>query len=117
MFVSTNRISAKRGFGDHLEKSFFDRGGMEDQPGFPGFKLWKKGYNRKYDEFLPVASWKSKPDFEQRTSSEAFRQSYANPQSGYNAGSVKFGGFEVRLMSLPTEDHKLTIPTGTFSLL
>ncbi len=100
-----------------MEKSFSARGGMEDQPGLPRFELWKKEYNREYDEFLPVGHWKSKPDFEQWTSKEALSQSYANSQSGYNAGSVKFGGFEVPLMSLLPEYHKLTIPTGAFSLL
>ncbi len=41
MFVSTNRIRTKKGLGDRLEERFAELRGIDDQPDFLGFELWK----------------------------------------------------------------------------
>ena len=60
MFVSTNRLKAKKGYGHELEERFARRGGVEGQSGFLGFELWRKETDADCDEYLVVTHWESK---------------------------------------------------------
>jgi heme-degrading monooxygenase HmoA len=60
MFVATNRLTIKAGFGQELEQHFGRRGGVEQQPGFLGFELWKREKDADHEEYLVVTRWESK---------------------------------------------------------
>ena len=47
MFVGTNRIRVKKGAGGLLEERFVERRGVERQPGFLGFAMWR---SKAYDD-------------------------------------------------------------------
>ena len=117
MFVSTNRIRTRKGFGDCLEEQFTIRGGIEDQPGFLGFELWKDENGLDYDEFLLVTHWESKADFNRWTDSDAFKHSPSYARIDHMASRPQSGGFEVRLMSIPSEEHALLIPNEGLNIL
>ena len=41
MFVGTNRIKIKKGYGKELEELFRSRGEVAREPGFVDFELWR----------------------------------------------------------------------------
>ena len=57
MYVVTNRISIAPGNGADLEERFGPRGGVENQPGFKGFELWKQTQEADHEEYLVVTHW------------------------------------------------------------
>ena len=117
MFVSTNRIRTEKGLGDRLEKRFMERSGIEDQPGFLGFELWKDEHSRDYEEFLLVTHWDSKSAFYRWIRSDSIRSKHPGIQFNLIAGQSEFVGFEVRHVSLPPGAQGVAVPNEAFSLL
>lgn len=100
MFVATNRLKIKEGFGQELEQQFGRHSGVEQQPGFLGFELWKLGKETDHEEYLVVTHWESKEAHNSWTRSEAFRQAHAGPRPEFLIGG-EFSSYEVRLSSQP----------------
>jgi heme oxygenase (staphylobilin-producing) len=50
MFVATNRIKIKKGFGEQLEELFRSRGEVAKEPGFVDFELWRQDDTDDHEE-------------------------------------------------------------------
>ena len=59
MFIATNRIKVKTGYGDTLESMFKARGAVQDHAGFISFELWKMRNTPEHEEFLVVTHWET----------------------------------------------------------
>ena len=59
MYVATNRIKVAKPHGAELEERFGPRGGVEKQPGFLGFELWRSDKEMDHEEYLVVTHWES----------------------------------------------------------
>ena len=101
MFVGTNRIRVKRGSGHQLEERFAQQGGVEDQPGFIGFEMWKLDDDGDFEEYLIVSHWKSKDAQAAWIRSDGFRHAHAGPRADFIMGHARFQGYQVRLASKP----------------
>ncbi|MFQ6027707.1 MAG: antibiotic biosynthesis monooxygenase family protein [Dehalococcoidia bacterium] len=101
MFVATNRLQVKPGSGSDLEDRFSRRGGVEQQPGFLGFELWKLDGAEDFEEYLVVTHWESEEAHVQWTHSEAFRQSHSGIRGDFFLGPPEFKKYAVRLRSAP----------------
>ena len=101
MFVSTNRIRLTRGAGPELEESFSRRAGLEGQPGFLRFELWKLDRQEEHDEYLVVTHWESESAHAAWTGSEAFKQAHAGPRPDFLLGPGEIKAYQVRLVSAP----------------
>lgn len=117
MFVSTNRIRTEKGLGDRLEERFAKRSGMEDQPGFLGFELWKGVHSCDFEEFLLVTHWESKWAYSRWTRSNSIERIHPGIHLGLISGDPEFVGFEVRHVSLPPGAQGVPVPNDAFSLL
>lgn len=100
MFVATNRLKIKNGFGQELEQQFGRHSGVEQQPGFLEFELWRLDKETDHEEYLVVTHWESKEAHDDWTRSEAFRQAHSGPRPEFLIGG-EFSSYEVRLSSLP----------------
>ncbi len=103
MFVATNRLRIKQGYGEQLEEGFRHQGGVERQPGFLGFELWRLNKEEEYEEYLVVTHWESKDAHDQWTHSEAFRAAHSGPRLDFFTGHPEFSTYDVRLASRPDE--------------
>ncbi len=103
MFVSTNGFRIKKGHGRDLEERFKERGGVEKQPGFLGFQLWRKDGAAGDEEYVVVTHWESKEAHHQWTRSEEFKAAHSGPRAGFILGHPEFSGYDVRLLSDPSE--------------
>ena len=101
MFVATNRIKIARGNGADLEERFGPRGGVEQQPGFGGFELWRLDHEGEHEEYLVVTHWESEDAFKQWIGSESFREAHANMRLDYIIGAGESASYDVRLSSVP----------------
>ena len=54
MYVSTNRLRVSKGRGPALEERFIPRGGVEQNPGYLDFELWKATKENYIAEYLVV---------------------------------------------------------------
>lgn len=99
MFVATNRLRTVKGRGHELEERFGRRAGVEKQPGFLGFELWKKETHADHDEYLVVTHWDSKEAHHMWTRSEAFKEAHSGPRADFIVGHPEFSAYDVRLMS------------------
>ena len=52
MYVGTNRIRVRKGTGHKLGERFAQRGGVERQPGFMSFQMWKLDADEEHEEYL-----------------------------------------------------------------
>lgn len=102
MFIATNCLKVKIGYGAELEKHFGRRGGVEQEPGFLGFELWRLDQAADHEEYLVVTRWESKEAHHGWTRSEAFRQAHAGPRPDFLLGG-EFSSYEVRLSSSPRQ--------------
>ena len=100
MFVATNRLRIKNGFGQELEQQFGRHSGVEQQPGFLGFELWRLDKEAEHDEYLVVTHWESQEAHNSWTRSAAFRQAHSGPRSEFLI-SGEFSSYEVCLSSRP----------------
>ena len=108
MFVATNRLKVKKDHGHELEERFLSRGGVEQQPGFLGFELWKLDREEDVEDFLVVTHWESKEAHDHWTHSEAFRQAHSGARADFLAGPGEFNSYDVRITSRP-EQPKNTV--------
>lgn len=102
MFIATNCLRVKTGYGPELEKQFQRHGGVEQQPGFLRFELWRLTREGDHEEYLVVTHWESKEAHHGWTRSEAFRQAHAGPRPDFLLGG-EFSTYEVRLSSSPRQ--------------
>ena len=79
MFVGTNRIRVKTGAGQELERRFQERGGIERQPGFLEFEMWRLEGDEDYEEYLIVTHWESRDAQKAWVRSDAFKQAHSGP--------------------------------------
>ena len=97
MFVATNRITIQKGNGEDLEGRFRRQGGVESQPGFLGFEMWKlEREAEETEEYLIVTHWESREAHMGWVRSDAFRQAHAGPHPGYLQGPGEFRTYNVR---------------------
>ncbi len=101
MFVAPHRLKIQKDHGEELEGLFRSRGGVEQQPGFVKFELWKLDRDAEHEEYLVVGHWESKEAHDEWTRSEAFRQAHAGPHPGFLMGRGEFHSYDVRLSSTP----------------
>ena len=101
MYVVTNRISIAPGNGADLEERFGPRGGVENQPGFKGFELWKQNQDEDHEDYLVVTHWESEEAFKGWIGSESFREAHANMRIDYIIGPGELNKYDVRLSSSP----------------
>ena len=73
MYVATNRIKVQKPHGPDLEELFQNRAGLEHQPGFLTFELWKLQSEAEHEDYLVVSHWETKEAHDDWTRSEAFR--------------------------------------------
>ena len=101
MFVGTNRIKVTKGSGYELEERFSRQGGVEKQPGFVRFQMWKLDVDAEHEEYLIVTHWESKEAQRAWVRSDAFRQAHSGPRADFVIGHARFRGYDVRLSSEP----------------
>ena len=105
MYVATNRINISKGNGADLETRFGPRGGVELEPGFKSFELWKLNFEAEHEadheEYLVVTHWESENAFKQWIGSESFREAHANMRIDYIIGHGEVANYDVRLSSKP----------------
>lgn len=101
MYIATNRIRVRKKSGAELEKRFKERQGVEKQPGFLSFELWKTddSEGQPYDEYLVVTHWDSKSEFKAWTKSEVFDRAHSGPRAEYVLEHPEFRGYDVRQSS------------------
>ena len=104
MYVVTNRISIAAGNGADLEGRFGRRGGVERQPGFKGFELWRQDQDADHEDYLVVTHWESAEAFKGWIGSESFREAHANMRIDYIIGPGEISNYDVRLSSSPKAD-------------
>ena len=101
MYVATNRINIAKGNGADLETRFGPRGGVELEPGFKGFELWKLNFEAEHEadheEYLVVTHWESEEAHDQWTRSESFKQAHSGPPADFIMGHGEFSSYQVRL--------------------
>ena len=103
MFVGTNRIRVQKGAGHRLEERFAQQGGVEEQPGFIRFQMWKLDADEDYEEYLIVTHWESKEAQRAWIRSDGFRQAHSGPRADFIIGHARFEGYDVRLASEPRQ--------------
>ena len=109
MYVVTNRIIIAKGNGPDLEQRFGPRGGVEREPGFNGFELWRcepdpdaeTGPETEREEYLVVTHWESEDYFKAWIRSESFREAHSNMRIDYIVGPGELKRYDVRLASSP----------------
>jgi len=101
MFIATNRLRVQPGSGSELEERFRRRGGVEGQPGFIRFELWKLAGAEAGEEYLVVTHWESEAAHVNWTQSESFRQSHSGIRGDFFLGPPEFQKYDVRLSSTP----------------
>ena len=97
MFVATNRIKVKKGFGNQLEELFRGRGEVAKEPGFVDFELWFQDGGDDHEEYLVVSHWESEKHHNEWTRSDSFRAAHSGPPTDYIMGRGEFISYEVRL--------------------
>ena len=95
MFIATNRIKVKTGFGDTLEEMFKARGAVQDHPGFISFELWKMHKTPDHEDFLVVTHWETEEHHHTWTRSDAFRSAHAGGPPDFLLGPGEFHTYEV----------------------
>ena len=101
MYIATNRIRVQAKSGEKLEERFKERQGVQKQPGFLSFELWKTddSEGRSYEEYLVVTHWESKSDFQAWTSSVVSERAHSGPRAEYMIEHPEFTGYNVRQSS------------------
>ena len=103
MFVAVNRLQVKAGSGSELEERFGRRGGVESQPGFQSFELWRLDSDGDIEEYMVVTHWDSEEAHVEWTHSEAFRQSHSGIRGDFFVGPPEFKKYAVKLSSTPEQ--------------
>lgn len=76
MFVVTNTIRIKAGFGKQVAERFAAAKGVQEMPGFVRMEVWL-GAGQEGEEELKVSTlWENEEAFTNWTSSESFRASH-----------------------------------------
>ena len=97
MFVGTNRIKIKKGYGKELEELFRSRGEVAREPGFVDFELWRQEGGPEHEEYLVVSRWESEEHHNQWLRSDSFKQAHSGPPADYIMGHGEFRSYEIRL--------------------
>ena len=100
MYAVTNRIKVKTGHGHDLEETFGKRGGVEKEPGFKSFELWRQEAEEDHEVYLVVTRWETKEDFKNWTQSDSFKEAHSGPPPAYILGG-ELSNFEVKISSGP----------------
>ncbi len=79
-----------------METTFGKRGGVENEPGFKSFELWRQEVEEDHEVYLVVTRWEDKSDFLNRTKSDSFKESHAGPHPTYIIGG-ELANYEVKL--------------------
>ena len=104
MFVGTNMIRVQKGAGHKLEERFAQQGGVQEQPGFVRFQMWRLDSNEEdFEEYLIVTHWESKEAQREWIRSDGFRQAHSGPRADFIIGHARFKGYDVRLASEPPQ--------------
>ena len=101
MFVATNRLTIKKGYGPDLEERFARQGRVAEASGFLGFELWKLLADGETEEYVVVTHWESNEAHEAWAQSDAFRQAHSGGSADFMAGHPEFGTYDVRLEVKP----------------
>ena len=99
MYVATNRIKVRNSNGTDLEELFQRRAGLEQQPGFLTFELWKMRGETEHEDYLVVSHWENEQAHSDWTKSEAFRQVHSGFRSDFILGPGEFHAYDVRVAS------------------
>ena len=97
MFVGTNRIKIKKGYGKELEELFRSRGEVAREPGFVDFELWRQEGDSEHEEYLVVSRWESEEHHNQWLRSDSFKQAHSGPPGDYIMGHGEFSSYQIRL--------------------
>ncbi len=77
MFVVTNTIRIKKGYGKQVAERFAAAKGVQQMPGFQRMEVWLGDGHEAGEEELKVCTvWASEEAFRQWTSSESFREAH-----------------------------------------
>ena len=109
MYVGTNRIRVQKGTGHELEARFAKQRGVEKQPGFISFQMWKLDADEEHEEYLIVTHWESREAQREWIQSDAFRRAHSGPRVEFIIGHGRFRGYDVRLAS---ESQQTKAPAG-----
>ena len=96
MFVGTNRIKIKKGYGKELEELFRSRGEVAREPGFVDFELWRQEGDSEHEEYLVVSRWESEEHHNQWLRSDSFKQAHSGPPTDYIMGHGEFSSYQIR---------------------
>lgn len=97
MYVATNRIKVKKGFGKDMEELFRSRGEVAKEPGFIDFELWQQEGVDEHEEYLVVSRWASEEHHNQWTRSDSFKAAHSGPPTDYIMGRGEFSSYQIRL--------------------
>ena len=101
MYVATNRIKIKKGYGPNLEQRFQHQGGVAREPGFLGYELWKSDDDGEDEEYLVVSHWESEDAHNRWVRSDSFKQAHSGPPADYILGRGEFSSYDVRMSTQP----------------
>ena len=99
MYAVTNRIKVEKGHGGEMEEVFGKRGGVEKEPGFKSFELWRMDADEDHEEYLVVTRWESKEDFKNWTQSDSFKEAHSGAPPSYIMGPGQLANYDVKLSS------------------
>lgn len=88
MFVATNHLVVREGSGAEVERRFAGRSGVDAQPGFVRFELWRMRKAQGAEEYLVVTYWESEAAQAAWTQSEAFRRAHAGARPDFILAST-----------------------------
>ena len=97
MFVATNRIKIKKGFGEQLEELFRSRGEVAKEPGFVDFELWRQDDTDDHEGYLVVSRWESEEHHNEWTRSDSFRAAHSGPPTDFIMGHGELSSYQIRL--------------------
>lgn len=103
MYVSTNRLKVSKGHGSALEERFRPGGGVQQNPGFLDFELWKISKDGDHEEYLVVTRWESEEAHDAWTRSDSFKQAHSGPPLEGLMGHGEFNGFDVLFSTRDSE--------------
>ena len=99
MYAVTNRIKVQKGHGHEMEEVFGKRGGVEKEPGFKSFELWRLDAEDDHEDYLVVTRWESKDDFKNWTQSDSFKEAHSGAPPSYIMGPGQLANYDVKLSS------------------
>ncbi|KGX84413.1 antibiotic biosynthesis monooxygenase [Pontibacillus litoralis] len=78
MFIASNTLQIKKGFGDYIVRRFQKRQGIEEMPGFIELYVTSTRNLEKQDEVMVLTYWENETSFQNWLHSNQFKEAHNN---------------------------------------